>query len=299
MKGIVTYKECPLCKSEAIEDYINVKDYSFSNEEFTLNKCSNCQFVFTQNVPNGTEIAKYYQSDTYVSHSDTRKGLFFKLYHIAREIALKSKRKLIQQHLGKQNGSILDIGSATGYFLNHMKTNGFDVEGVEPDADSRKLSESNFNIKSNSPDDFFENNSSKFDVITMWHVLEHVHDLHKYVVELSKRIEDKGVIVIAVPNHNAVDREFFGKYWAAYDVPVHLWHFEPKTITKLFNQNGFDLIKKKSMPFDSFYVSMLSYKAKGNPLYMILGFIYGLIPFFTQMINVDSSTSITYIFKKK
>lgn len=299
MSDIIEYKECPLCKSKEISLYQKIKDHPFSQEVFDIFECKKCTFLFTQNIPTQEKIGYYYQAETYVSHTNTTKGLFFKLYHVARSIMLNKKQKLIEKYSGKKTGSILDIGAATGYFLNHMKNNGFHATAVEVDEDSRKFCEDKFNIKSTPPIDFFAKEQPKFDIITMWHVMEHVHDMHMYVDKINELLDDDGIAVIAVPNHAASEVSFFKEYWDGYDVPRHLWHFEPQTMEQLFDQHGFQLIKKKSMPFDSFYISILSFKWKKNPLHMIFGLIYGFIPFFKQMINVDKSSSLTYIFKKK
>lgn len=298
MEGRITYHKCPLCQSEKINLYKKIKDHPFSQEIFEIFKCQNCSFLFTQNVPNKEKIGYYYQAETYVSHTNTTKGIFFKLYHIARNIMLVKKKNMIEKYLGKKKGKILDIGAATGYFLNHMKSNGYEVTAVETDSDSRKFCEEKFGIKSEIPEFFFQKKHQKFEIITMWHVLEHVHDLHFYVKKLNELISDNGIVVIAVPNHYATEVNFFGDYWDGYDVPRHLWHFEPLTMEKLFNEKGFKLIKKKSMPFDSFYISILSFKWKKNPLYLLLGFLYGIIPYVKQTFNTDKSSSLIYIFKK-
>ena len=295
----ITYNKCPLCKSKEIGKYKAIKDHPFSQELFEIWRCKDCTFVFTQHIPNKEDIGYYYQAETYVSHTDTKQGIFFKLYHVARSIMLGRKRKQIEKIRKSIKGNILDIGAATGYFLNHMKENGYNVTAVEQDADSRQACENKFGIPSHSPDDFFSKTQSKFDVITMWHVMEHVHDMHHYVEKIDEYLAESGLVVIAVPNHNATEVDFFGDYWDGFDVPRHLWHFEPQTMEKLFNMHGFELIKKKSMPFDSFYIAILSFKWKKNPFHLILGFIYGIIPFVNQLFNVDKSSSVTYFFKKK
>ena len=299
MSGVVTYDKCPLCGSEQIKPFLKVKDHAHTGEVFELYRCNGCYFVFTQNVPDEAHIGPYYKSENYVSHTDTRKGLFFKLYHIARGMMLRKKQKLIEQFVTKKPASLLDIGSATGYFLNHMKQQGYEVTGVETDEDARAFSEKEFGIKAHEPQSFFTWDTQKFDVITMWHVLEHVHDLHGYVQQMHDRLADDGVIAIAVPNHNSTDRRFFKEYWAAYDIPVHLWHFDPETITRLFNEHGLELVKKKSMPFDAFYISALSFQHQGKSMAFIRGLFYGIIPFLNQLLDTESSSSITYFFKKK
>lgn len=299
MEGIITYEKCPLCESEKIKHFQTVKDYSFSQEDFELYRCNGCYFVFTQHVPDQNHIGRYYQSENYVSHTDTRKGIFFKFYHMARAIMLKRKQKSISPFVHTKNPTLLDIGAATGYFLNHMKENGYAVTGVETDPDARAFCKRQFNIESSDPEVFFKQSEEKFDVITMWHVLEHVHNLHQYIDELHNKLNDNGVVVIAVPNHDSTDRRFFKQYWAAYDIPVHLWHFAPDTIAKLFAEHNFKLVAKKSMPFDAFYISVLSWKAKKNPLYLLLGFVYGMVPFINQLLDVNKSSSVTYFFQKK
>lgn len=294
----IHYQECPLCASKKIELTLATEDYSISKDSFQIYECADCSFHFTQNAPSPTSIAPYYKSDVYISHSDTKEGLVNKIYHSARELMLNRKRKLIQKLTpGKK---ILDIGSGTGYFLNHTKKNGFEVVGIEIDEDARNATQKNFNIKVEEPSVLLNGNlPQKVDVATMWHVLEHLHDMDGYMTSIHNQLNDDGVLLIAVPNYTSYDAQHYGKYWAAYDVPRHLWHFSPKTVAKLAHKNGFEVVDQKRLPLDPFYNSLLSEKYKSNKLSLIFGAVFGLISLLVSYINPSRSTSPIYILKKR
>lgn len=294
----IHYSNCPLCDSKKIGLTLATEDYSISKVAFEIYACEDCDFHFTQNAPAPAAIAPYYQSDVYISHSDTKEGLVNRLYHSARNLMLKKKRKLVQQ---LTNGKrLLDIGSGTGYFLNHMQENGFKVVGVEIDSDARAATLKNFKIKVNPPETFLERKlTEKVDVITLWHVLEHLHDLDGYMQTMYRQLNDNGVILIAVPNHKSYDAQHYGKFWAAYDVPRHLWHFSPKTVAKLADKNGFKVVDQKRLPLDPFYNSLLSEKYQASKLSLIFGGVIGLVSLLVSYVNPTRSTSPIYILKKK
>lgn len=294
----IHHKNCLVCGSEQLPINLKLKDHSISKEDFELVKCGNCNFVFTQNIPSQEEIGPYYVSEDYISHSDTKKGLINSLYHTVRAWMLKSKKGLVKKYA--PSGKLLDVGCGTGYFLNFMKNSGFDVLGVEPDENARELGVKNFGLEVYSPEKLLnEGIDQKFGAITMWHVLEHVHEPDLYFQTYRKLLEDKGVLVIAVPNCSSYDARHYKDYWAAYDVPRHLWHFTPETIKKLGEKNGFELIAKKRLPFDAFYCSLLSEKYKGNPLFVIKGFFIGGISWLNSLFNKDETSSLTYVFRMK
>lgn len=294
----IQYQACPLCASKKIELTLATEDYSISKDGFQIYKCTACSFHFTQNAPSPTAIAPYYKSDVYISHSDTKEGFVNRVYHSARELMLNRKRKLIQKLTkGKK---LLDIGSGTGYFLNHMKVSGYEVKGIEIDSDARQATQNNFNIKVEEPGTLLNDKfSTKVDIITMWHVLEHLHDMDGYMTSIHNQLNDDGVLLIAVPNYTSYDAQHYGKYWAAYDVPRHLWHFSPKTVAKLAYKNGFELVDQKRLPLDPFYNSLLSEKYKSNKLSLIFGAVIGLISLVVSFFNPSRSTSPIYILKKK
>lgn len=297
-KSIIHYSECPLCSSKKIDLTLATEDYSISKEAFDIFRCADCDFHFTQRAPSPAAIAPYYNSEVYISHSDTKKGLVNRLYHTARNIMLKQKYKLVRR-LAKGK-TILDVGSGTGYFLNYMKQKGYQVTGVEIDSEARKTTLRNFGIEVQAPS-FLLNKQlpEKVDIITLWHVLEHLHDLDGYMKSMHQSLKTGGVLLIAVPNHTSYDAQYYGQYWAAYDVPRHLWHFSPKTIVRLANKYDFEVVDQKHLPLDPFYNALLSEKYKSNKLSLIFGGIIGMISLLISFFNPSRSTSPIYILKKK
>jgi 2-polyprenyl-3-methyl-5-hydroxy-6-metoxy-1,4-benzoquinol methylase len=294
----VLLKKCKACGNENFEQLFNATDYWVSKESFAIRKCGNCGFAYTFQAPSEAEIGKYYQHADYVSHSDTSQGLFFKVYHLVREYMLGRKRAIIENHVSK--GRVLDIGAGTGYFLNHMQQKGWQVDGVEPDAGAGHVAAKNFKIALRQKLDDFSNLENFYQSISMWHVLEHVHEPEKYFQIFSKILATDGRVFIAVPNHSSADAKFYAENWAAWDVPKHLWHFTPNAMKLFAEQNGFEIEKKYMLPFDSFYISMLSEKIAGNALLSYLrGPWIGLYSFIKSLINTDCASSVVYVLKIK
>ena len=251
---------------------MNCRDHLLSSEEFELWKCKSCGFIFTQHVPPPDEIGKYYRSQDYVSHSDTRQGLMNKVYHMARNIMLGRKFRMIDQVA--QGKKMLDIGTGTAYFPAYMKGKGYRVAGVEIDNKAREFAKKEFGLTVYSPEQFLDNHiNEKFDVITLWHVLEHLDDFNLYLKKMLEHLEEEGTLVIALPNCTSLDARFYKEFWAGYDVPRHLWHFTPSSFKMLAEKHGLVISKMKRLPLDPFYNSMLSEKYRGNKLYMFAGLI--------------------------
>lgn len=252
--------------------YITVKDYSVSEEEFELLLDEELQLLKTHPQPAPEKLGSYYESDDYISHTDGKRSLFEKMYHAVKQKALRDKINLLQQFQQKK-GKILDIGAGTGDFLVMAAKNGWDTLGLEPSPKARAIAESK-NVK------FLETLSQmpdhSADAITMWHVLEHVHDVEAQISELKRILKPDGVLIVAVPNFKSYDAQHYGKYWAAYDVPRHLWHFSKTSIKMLFGKQGIELVKILPMKFDSFYVSLLSEKYKTGKMNFVRGFLTGL-----------------------
>jgi 2-polyprenyl-3-methyl-5-hydroxy-6-metoxy-1,4-benzoquinol methylase len=273
---MIHYTSCPVCKSEKIQERLSAKDHTVSQKEFSIWLCNDCTAGFTQDVPGQDDIAAYYASENYISHSDTKKGIINSLYHLVRNRTLISKRNLVKKGAGMSKGAILDIGCGTGAFLNTMKQAGWVINGLEPDAAARVKAAELYNIDPEESGKLFEMQPASFHAITMWHVLEHVHELHAYIKQIGSLLTPTGKLFIAVPNYTSLDAAIYKTHWAAYDVPRHLYHFSPKSMEHLLAQHGLKIAAVKPMWFDSFYVSMLSeqYKnGKGNILKaMINGF---------------------------
>ncbi|MBP7809385.1 MAG: class I SAM-dependent methyltransferase [Bacteroidia bacterium] len=283
---------CPVCKGTDFAPFLNCKDYTVSQESFNIVSCKACNFKFTNPRPSDSEIGKYYKSEDYVSHSDTKKGLINRLYHMVRTRTLKQKLDLISSYVSR--GTILDYGCGTGMFLKTCADAGWKSFGFEPDSDAKKLAEGKGLSVANSKEALAGN---KYDIISLWHVLEHVTDLDPTLEFFSKSITDKGRLIIAVPNYTSADAKYYKEFWAGYDVPRHIYHFEINTLKKLLGNYGFSLEETKPMKFDSYYVSMLSEKYKTGSMNYFTAFLNGLK---SNLAAKDSSqySSVIYIFKK-
>ncbi|MFD2573956.1 class I SAM-dependent methyltransferase [Spirosoma soli] len=251
-----TVIQCPVCGKDLFRPYMTCKDYLVSSQEFTIQQCESCSFRFTNPRPDPSSIGSYYKSDQYISHNDSGSGLINVAYRAVRNYTLRSKLNLINR-LNGNAGSLLDVGCGTGAFLQICKSGGWQVMGMEPDDDARRISADKLQIVIKQRlSDFSDTN--KFDVITLWHVLEHIADLNEAVSKLHELLDSRGTLLIAVPNSDSYDAQFFKQYWAAYDVPRHLHHFTPSTIQQLFQKHNLKLIDKRPMVFDAFYIAMLS-----------------------------------------
>jgi len=299
MSVIIHHTSCPCCNSEKINEVLIAKDYTVSKEDFSIWECVNCTVRFTQNIPDAASIGPYYQSSAYVSHTDTKEGLVNQLYHIVRNFTLKTKRDLLQQQTGLQQGHLLDIGAGTGAFAQTMKEAGWQITGLEPDGSARTIAKQKFGLLLQMPNKLYTLPQAQFDAITMWHVLEHVHDLHSYLEQFNVVLKPQGKIFIAVPNYTSGDASSYKKHWAAYDVPRHLYHFSPKSIDILAASKGFTVKAYKPMWFDSFYVSMLSEQCKNGSGNLVMAFLNGLLSNLQALFNVKKCSSVIYVLSKK
>ena len=297
-EGLITYSECPWCASPNISAFIRADDRSGKGSPFTIFECQDCSFHFTQNVPDPEHIAPYYDFQEYISHSDTQSSLTDKLYHSVREYMLSRKFRLIKKYHHGNHQRILDYGSGTGYFLNKMASKGWEVSGVEIDDDARELSIKNFKVTVQAPHQFSAS-SETYDVITLWHVLEHLYDFKEKIQDFHDWLRPGGLLVLALPNHLSLDAKILGKDWAAYDVPRHLWHFNPAIIKQMAKKYNFKFIGSHNMPMDAFYVSILSNQIlKNNFTAVIKGAFVGLISNLNSMIFPGKSSSHIYVLRK-
>jgi SAM-dependent methyltransferase len=223
------------------KNVLSAKDHNVSGETFPIAECSDCSLRFTQDVPDAVGILPYYQSEDYISHSNTSKGIINSLYQSVRKRTLRRKRKLLQRVTGMGKGNLLDVGSGTGSFVSEMNLHGWFVTGLEPDEGARQVAKKEYNVELKDMDQFFHLTAGSFDAITLWHVLEHVHELSPYVTQLKALLKEKGKLIIAVPNYTSKDTEIYKEYWAAYDVPRHLYHFSPKSMQVLMEKHGLKL----------------------------------------------------------
>ncbi|MDX1685481.1 MAG: class I SAM-dependent methyltransferase [Saprospiraceae bacterium] len=289
-------EHCIICGEKDQSEYLTVRDHSISGEDFHIARCKNCGFSSTKDAPSQEKIGKYYESEDYISHSDTTKGLIDRAYHWARSFMLRKKKNWVESQC-QEKGELLDIGSGTGYFLNEMKKSGWDVTGIEINEKARRFSQEEFDVRVYEPDQLHEFTERSFDVISLWHVLEHVHEINAYWDLFSRLLKEDGVLMIAVPNIQSIDSKYYGAYWAALDVPRHLWHFRPEDIVRLAKNHGFQLKNMTGMPLDALYVSILSEKYKQHPSAFVRGVGIGLWSNLRAR-GAAQMSSVVYVLKK-
>lgn len=272
--------------------YLTVKDHSVSKKTFGLYYDEKLDLLITFPKPTELELPRYYESEDYISHTDATRTLFEKTYQYIKNIALKNKLNLINK-LNPEKGNLLDIGAGTGDFLSFAKQNDWQTTGIEPNEKARNSAISK-GISFVEDSKLLEKNT--YDVITMWHVLEHVSDLDFQIKELKRLLKPNGTILIAVPNFNSYDAKYYGSYWAAYDVPRHFWHFSKTAIKLLFEKQGLNLQKVLPMKFDAFYVALLSEKYRKGKMNWLTAFFVGLKSNLKASQNLEYSSHI-YVIK--
>lgn len=274
-----------------MKPYLKTKDFSVSQESFELFYDADLDMLVTK--PQPENLDPYYESEVYISHTDSNRSLVDKIYQLVKKYSLKKKVKLINSY-SPEKKTLLDFGAGTGDFLKTAKLNGWKVEGVEPNKDARtKAKEKKVDLFSS----LEEVSHKKYNAITLWHVLEHLPDLEIQIQKLSSLLEEKGTLIIAVPNYKSFDAKHYKEFWAAYDTPRHLWHFSKTAIEKLFLKEELKLVKIKPMLFDSFYVSLLSEKYKTGKQNMVKAFFIGLQSNFAGLRSKEYSSHI-YVIKK-
>jgi SAM-dependent methyltransferase len=293
------YPFCPVCKNELASLSIHCADHSLTQEKFDILECNNCTHRYTFPIPAVDKIAPYYNFTAYISHTDINEGWMNKLYHKVRQRTLKQKTTWIQSLYTGYKGKILDIGAGTGAFANAMQYKGWNVTALEPDESTRKRANENYGIQLLPIQALNNLAENSFDVITLWHVLEHVHDLNGYFVTFKKLLKHNGRLIIAVPNYTSFDAEFYKSFWAAYDVPRHLYHFSPKSMLQWCANYHFNIVQVKPMWFDSFYVSILSEKyKKSGMLGTLRAVVVGAISNLIALSNNKKASSIIYEIKQ-
>ena len=290
-------KSCPICSNSSTTAFLKSKDYFLSSEEFSIEQCVTCGFLFTNPRPGIDEIARYYQSDEYISHTSDGNSFYSRIYNWVRTYSIHSKIRKIKKF--KNSGSALDIGSGTGEFLHQLSQNGFTVEGIEPNEKAKTFASKKYNLHiSPSLNKEFAFTHS-FDVVTLWHVLEHVHDLQGYMKHIQNMLSENGIVIFALPNYLSFDARYYKGFWAAYDLPRHLYHFNKNTLARLLSQVNMEIVKTSPMKFDSYYVSMLSEKYLKKKSNTFKAFLIGAKSNIVARFSNGNYSSLIYVVKVK
>ncbi|WP_418603771.1 class I SAM-dependent methyltransferase [Hwangdonia sp.] len=279
------------------KENLKVKDHSVSGEEFELVLNSEYGFLETSPQPVSDKLSEYYKSEDYISHTDSQRNLFEKAYHLVRQFSLKKKLNLINSFSSTEK-NLLDVGCGTGDFLQSAKQNNWTVFGIEPNKKARDIANKKTNHSVFKTDELFKFEEHRFDVITLWHVLEHLPNLEEQISIFKKILKPNGTLIIAVPNYKSYDAKHYKQFWAAFDVPRHLWHFNKASISKLVSKQAMQVVKMKPMLFDAFYVSLLSEKYKTGKMNMLNGFWIGLLSNLKSLRTKEAS-SLIYIIKNR
>lgn len=271
--------------------YLTVKDHSVSGEVFQLLYDEDFDMLVTSPQPSEDELPEYYKSQDYISHTDTQRNLFEKVYHVIRRISLKKKLKLINSFSSEEK-MLLDIGCGTGDFLQIAQQNNWTAFGIEPNEKARTLANQKTNNSVSHIEELSNFKSQSFEVITLWHVLEHLPRLEEHISILKSLLKPRGTLIIAVPNYKSYDAKYYKEFWAAYDVPRHFWHFSQTSISKLFEKENMYVESILPMKFDSFYVSLLSEKHKSGWMNIFNAFRIGWLSNYKAKQSTECSSLI-------
>lgn len=286
-------KTCSFVKKTS---YLKVKDYSVSGESFELIYNETFDFLETQPQPLLDKLPDYYNSDDYISHTDSKRTLFDKTYQFVKKIALKRKLKIIRTNV-KEGTCLLDFGCGTGDFLKEAQKKGWNVFGIEPNEHARQIANKKTNNTVFNSDYILKLEQGSFDVITLWHVLEHLPNTREQLSIFNKLLKPNGLLIIAVPNYKSYDASYYKNFWAAFDVPRHLWHFSRNAIIDLVCLENMKVIKTYPMLFDAFYVSLLSEKYKSGKMKPLRSFLIGCLSNI-RAISTKEYSSLIYCIKK-
>lgn len=286
---------CPWCESENAQLHIELKDLFLTQEHFKIRECKECGLLFTTPRPNKNEIGRYYKSEEYYSHQENKKGFIPKVYEKVKSINLKNKYKMTTE--GKVKGNALDIGCGVGDFLHTMEQHDWECTGVEPSEEAKAIAKKRIKAQVLSSEEQNNLPDNSFDIITMWHVLEHVDALRWQIQQLYRLCKPGGRIVIALPNYKSYDGQYYKAEWAAYDVPRHLNHFNKETLIKIFAENQLKHVKTEKLVWDAYYISYMSEKYRKHNLPLLRGAIRGLISNCKARKSGEWS-SLVYVFER-
>lgn len=288
--------KCPWCDSERTQIHLWLKDEFLTKEDFQIYECLRCGLLFTEPKPSKDKIGEYYKSEEYYSHQENKKGFIPKLYERVKAVNLKNKFRIATS--GKKEGNLLDIGCGVGDFIHFSEQRGWQCTGVEPSEEAKAIAKKRIKAEILSSQELEQLPNESFDIITMWHVLEHVEDIKWQIAQLERLIKKDGRVVIAVPNFKSYDATFYKEKWAAYDVPRHLYHFNKETIIKIFKTNRLNIKETNKLRWDAFYVSYMSEQYKHHAFPLIKGAYRGWLSNWKARKSEEWSSKI-YVFEKQ
>jgi len=291
--------KCILCCEKLAGTDRKVTDHFCTGKKFDLLICPGCELIYTSPLPSKDKIGEFYRFSGYVSHSEKPGNFFQRIYFFIRKIMIKKKIRFIKPHLGDSK-RILDYGSGTGVFLARCIKNNFNAFGYEPDDRAGNIAREKIGSDVMlSLQDIDNQQLEKFDMVTLWHVLEHIYDLDPAMKRFNRILRDKGMLVLALPNYESFDASYYKELWGGYDVPRHLYHFNFNAIKVLAKKYGYVLLKARPLVFDSYFVSLLSEKYKKNPIFIARAMLIGLISNLYGLMGFKPYSSMVYFLKKQ
>lgn len=293
------FVSCPLCSSESIHFLCRCRDNLVTRKEFDIYACPDCRACFTQDSPDEKDISGYYESDEYISHDDKAGGLINRIYFLSRKFMIRKKRIIVEKASGVRNGTLLDIGCGTGYFAGTMKKYGWKVNCIEPNKKAAQYAAATFGLEVFDPRKIKSLPDNSYDCITLWHVLEHFHNPVDYLNDIYRLLKPDGTCFVALPNCSSADADHYKSSWAAWDVPRHLWHFNPDSFRRFAGSCGFHTAEVKRLPLDVFYISLLSEMQRGSRMAIVNGFLSGIRFSLSSIRDISKSSSLIYFIRKQ
>ena len=297
--NIHTNGSCPLCGGRHQSEYAYCTDNVISGESYSLLECKDCGLVYTANAPQDTKFDHYEKLEHKLKLGESPKGLINTLHYVSRDIMNRRKYRLIKKLTCKKRGTLLNYGAKTGFFSGYMIGKNWSVTSVEKFHQERQFALELFHHRMIDVKDMAFLKEGTFDVVTLWHVLEHNNNPDELLKKFHKILKPDGILVMALPNINSTDAKYYKSNWAAFNVPRHLWHFKPSVIARVAKENGFIMMHRERMFFDPFYISILSEKEMGHHFAFIRGFFTGLRSWWISLTSKDKSSSLIYAFRKQ
>lgn len=289
---------CPMCGAVETVPYATCMDHLSSRQQFMLLRCPACGIVFTDKRPQEEEMVKYETLESEIRRADTPNGLIEKMYRHVRKKMMRHKAGLVTGLSYRNSGTLLNYGAKRGFFSSFMEKKGWKVTSVDKYHENRQFSLEHFHHRMYEMQEMDNFQPETFDVITLWHVFEHEYHPHELLDTLHRILRPGGILVMACPNICSTDALHYGPYWAAYDVPRHLWHFNPVSMERLARRHGFTLMHHEKMPYDSFYISIMSEMNMRHSMPILRGMAYGLHSWLVSLTKRGKSSSIVYVFRK-